>query len=91
VVANFGPEQDTPTSCVLATNIYFKPTLKIMVFTDVTYCGLVEVTSTWEEAMSFTFKTFHTTLLFSLMIITYLNICGISITQADRNVEPPKF
>jgi hypothetical protein len=40
-----------------------------MVFSDVTPCGLVEVTSTLEEDMSFTFKIFHTTVLFSLMII----------------------
>jgi hypothetical protein len=79
-------EPATPTSCVLANNIYFKPTLKIMVF-----CGLVEVTSTLEEDMSFTFKTFHTTrLVLSDDHITYLNIRGMSIIQDDLKVEQPK-
>ena len=62
------PETDTPTSCVLANNIYFKATLKITVFSDVTPCGLVEVTNTVEGDMSFTFNTFHIAVLFSLMI-----------------------
>ena len=67
-IVKLRPETDTPTSCVLANNMYFKPTLKIMVFSDVTPCGLVEVTSTLEEDMSFTSKTFHVTVLFCLVI-----------------------
>jgi len=62
------PETETPTSCVLANNIYFKPTLEITVFSDVTLCGLIEVTSTLEEDMSFMLETFRVTVLFCLMI-----------------------